>query len=90
MGASRGIVGRMGDRKTPRTGGRLPSHPSSGQLIGGMLANLEHLVTGQPRAVAQIVEQYREPWGSVDGVTVEGLDEPIERPQRPDRSRARL
>jgi hypothetical protein len=80
----------MGDQETPQTGRRLPSHPSSGQLIGGMLANLEHLVTGQPRAVAQIVEQYREPWGSVDGVTVEGLDEPIERPQRPDRSRARL
>jgi len=81
----------MGDQeRTPHKDERLPSQPSGGQLIGGMLANLEHLVTGQPRAVAQIVEQYREPWGSVDGVTVEGLDEPIERPQRPDRSCARL
>ena len=77
--------------KKPRPGdGRLPSHPSSGQVIGGFLTNLEHVVTGQPRPVAQIEEQYHEPWASIGDVTIEGLDEPIERPKRPDRSRARL
>ncbi|HUF06872.1 MAG TPA: hypothetical protein VMP86_05745 [Candidatus Binatia bacterium] len=68
----------------------LPSRPSGGQLIGGILAGLEHLLTGRPRPVAQIEERYRDPWASSLGVTVEGLDEPIERPEPPDRSGARL
>ena len=78
-------------RKKPRpVYGRLPSYPSSGQVIGGFLASLEQVVTGQQAAVAQIVEQYHEPWDSVGDVTVLGLDEPIERPTLPDRSGARL
>ena len=78
-------------RKKPRPAdGRLPSYPSSGQVIGGFLASLEQVVTGQQAAVAQIVEQYHEPWDSVGDVTVLGLDEPIERLKPPDRSRARL
>jgi hypothetical protein len=68
----------------------LPSKPSAGQVIGGVLAGIEHLVTGRPRPAAQIEEQYREPWATADGITVEGLDEPIDRPQPPDRSGARL
>ncbi len=62
----------------------------SGQVIGGFLASLEHVVTGQQRPVAQIHVQYHEPWDSVGDVTVLGLDERIERPAHPDRSRARL
>jgi hypothetical protein len=70
--------------------GRLPSRPSAGELIGGMLAGVEHVITGRPKTPAQIEEQYREPWASVGGVTVDGLEEPIERVEPPDRSGAKL
>ncbi len=69
---------------------RLPSKPSAGDLIGGILAGLEHALTGRPKTPAQIEERYREPWASAEGVTVEGLDEPIARLERPDRSGAKL
>lgn len=68
----------------------LPSRPSAGQVIGGMLAGLEGIVTGRPKAIPQIEEQYEDEWASAGGLTVEGLDEPIDRPERPDRSGARL
>ena len=55
-----------------------------------MLAGLDQALTGRPKTPAQIEEQYREPWASLDGHTVEGLDEPIDRPEPPDRSGARL
>jgi hypothetical protein len=70
--------------------GRLPSRPSAGQLIGGMLAGLEHLLTARPKTPAQIEERYTDPWATADGVTVEGLEEPVERPEPPDTSGARL
>jgi hypothetical protein len=63
---------------------------SAGELIGGFLGTLDQALTNRPRTVAQIEQRYREPWASVDGVTIEGLDEPIERPEAPDRSGARL
>ena len=66
------------------------SKPSAGELIGGMLAGLDQALTGRPKTPAQIEEQYSEPWASLDGHTVEGLDEPIDRPERPDRSGAKL
>lgn len=78
------------DRDARRSDVPLPSKPSAGQLIGGMLAGLEAIVTGRPRPVAQIEEQYGDDWASADGMTVEGLDEPIDRPEPPDRSGARL
>ena len=68
----------------------LPSKPSAGELIGGLLANLDQALTGRPKTPAQIEEQYREPWATADGLTVEGLDEPIERREPPDRSGAKL
>ena len=68
----------------------LPSRPSAGQLIGGLLAGLDHALTGRPKPPAQIEEQYNEPWASVDGLTVEGLDDPVGRPEHPDRSGAKL
>ena len=68
----------------------LPSKPSAGELIGGLLANLDRALTGRPKTPAQIEEQYREPWATADGLTVEGLDEPIERREPPDRSGAKL
>ena len=69
---------------------RLPSKSSAGGLIGGILAGLDHALTGRPKTPAQIEEQYREPWASADGLTVEGLDEPVERSEPPDRSGAKL
>lgn len=69
---------------------RLPSRASAGEVIGGILAGIEHLVTGRPRPPAQIEEEYRDPWATADGVTLEGLDEPIDRPEPQDRSGARL
>ena len=68
----------------------LPSRPSAGQLIGGLLAGLDHALTGRPKPPAQIEEQYNEPWASADGLTVEGLDDPVDRPEPPDRSGAKL
>ena len=60
-------------------------------MIGGLLAGLEHAVTGRPKTPAQIEERYTEPWASANGLTVEGLEDPIERPEPPpDRSGAKL
>jgi hypothetical protein len=77
-------------KRNPTDPDRLPSRPSAGELIGGILANLDHLITGRPKPPAQIEERYREPWASADGLTVEGLDEPMERREPPDKSGARL
>ena len=68
----------------------LPSRPGAGQLVAGILAGIDHLIMNRPRAVPQIEEEYRDEWASAEGVTVHGLDEPIERPEPPDRSGARL
>ena len=69
---------------------RLPSRRSAGELIGGILAGLDHALTGRPQPPSQVEEQYREPWASVEGLTVEGLEDPPERPEKPDRSGAKL
>lgn len=63
---------------------------SAGDLVAGIFGTLDQALTNRPRPVAQIEQRYREPWASVHGVTIEGLDEPIERPEAPDRSGARL
>ena len=68
----------------------LPSQPSAGVLIGGILGGIDHLLLKRPRPVTQIEEPYHEPWATLDGIAVEGLDEPIERPEPPDRTGARL
>lgn len=68
----------------------LPAHPSAGQVVAGILAGVEHLVANRPRPVTEIAERHRDPWNRADGLTVDGLDEPIERPEPPDRSGARL
>ena len=69
---------------------RLPSKPSAGELVGGILAGVEHMVTARPRPPAQIEEPYRDEWASIEGVTIEGLDEPRDHPEPPDRSGARV
>jgi len=68
----------------------LPSRPSGGEIVAGMLATLDRLILNRPRPVTQIEVEYDEPWASADGMTVEGLDEPRDRPEPPDRSGARL
>ena len=70
--------------------GRLPTRSRGGEIIGGILAGLEAAVTNRPAPPARIEEAYRDAWASLDGVTVEGLDDPPERPERPDRTGARL
>jgi hypothetical protein len=75
------------DKATPDA---LPSKSSAGEMIGGILAGLDHALTARPKPTAQIEERYREAWASLDGVAVGGLEEPIERPERPDRSGAQL
>ncbi len=69
---------------------RLPSRSSAGQMIGGMLATLDQALTNRPRPVTQIAEEYREPWATADGITVDGLEERPDRPEPPDGSGARL
>ena len=77
-------------RKRDTSSTPLPSDPSAGQVVAGLLAGLEHLIANRPRATTQIEERYRDPWATTNGVTVEGLDEPIDRPDPPDRSGARV
>lgn len=72
------------------TGDRLAPTSSAGELIGGFLAGLDHALTARPKPPAQIEQEYGEPWASAEGVTVEGLGEPIERREPPDRSGAKL
>jgi hypothetical protein len=69
---------------------RLPSRPSAGVIIGGFLAGLEATVTNRPPIVAQVEEPMRRERFERHGFVIEGLDEPIERPEAPDRSGARL
>ena len=70
--------------------GPLPSHPAEAVLIGGILGALDHLLLKRPRPVTQIEEPYSEPWATLNGISVEGMGERIERPEPPDRSGARL
>ena len=79
---------RQGERNGPMPDA-LPSRPSAGQLVGGLLGGIEQVVTGRPRPPAQIEEPYRDEWASIEGITVEGLEEPEERAEPPDRSGAR-
>jgi hypothetical protein len=81
----------MADDERPRARRRpLLSTPSSGAVVAGILAGVEHLVANRPKPVAEIAERHRDPWNRAGGVTVDGLDEPIDRPEPPDRSGARI
>jgi hypothetical protein len=58
--------------------------------VAGLLGLLEQLITNRPRPPTQIEEEYRDPWASADGLSVDGLDEPMDRPEPPDTTGARL
>ena len=77
-------------QRRPKPDAPLPSRSGAGQIVAGILAGVDHLIANRPRPVPQIEETYRDPWASMDGLTVNGLDEPMERPEPPDRSGARL
>lgn len=70
--------------------GALPSRSSSGTLVAGILGMIESAITNRPRPMPQIEERYSEPWATLNGMTVDGIDEPVARPEPPDRSGARL
>ena len=69
---------------------RLPSRPLAGVVIGGFLAGLDQAVTNRPPVVAQIEEPMRRERFERHGFEFEGLDDPVDRPEPPDRSGARL
>ena len=75
------------DAETPKP---LKSRSSAGASIAGLLGSLEASITNRPRPVTQIEERYRDPWATVNGVTIDGLDDAPERAEPPDRSGARI
>lgn len=68
----------------------LPSNPSAGAVIAGLLGTLDHLILNRPRPVTEISEEYHEPWATANGITLDGLDEPMEHPEPPDTTGARI
>ncbi len=76
---------RLRSRRNP-----LPSKPSAGLVIGGILAGLEQTITNRPPIVAQIEEPIGRERFERHGYEFHGLDEPVERPEPPDRTGARL
>lgn len=68
----------------------LPSKPAAGVVIDGILAGLEHALTNRPPVVAQIEEPVGRERFERHGFEFDGLDDPVERPEPPDRSGARL
>lgn len=77
--------------KAQRTRGVLPSFKGAGISIGGFLAGLEQqILHRRPPAAIVVEEESRSKPRSVNGLHLEGPDEPIERPEQPDRSGARL
>lgn len=77
-------------RGRPEADGPLPSHPSDGVLVGGIFGGLDHLLLKRPRPVTQIEVPYAEPWATLNGISVVGIEKRIDRPEPPDRTGARL
>ncbi len=77
--------------KSERTPGALPSFKGASVSIGGFLAGLEQqILHRRPPAAIVVEEDARSQPRSIDGLRLEGPDEPLERPEPPDRSGARL
>jgi hypothetical protein len=68
----------------------LRSRPTAGLLVGGFLARFEQAIANRPPVVAQIEEPMRRERFERHGFVIAGLDDPVERPEPPDRSGARL
>lgn len=77
--------------KPKRTQEPLPDFKGATLSIGGFMAGLEQqILHKRPPAAIVIEEQARSEPRSVNGLQLEGPDEPIERPELPDTSGARL
>lgn len=77
--------------KPKRTPGALPNFKGAGISIGGFLAGLEQQILHRRPPPAIVVEEdARSQPRTVNGLRLDGPDEPIERPEPPDRSGARL
>jgi len=78
------------EREQPPERDALPSLPSSGGTIAGILGTIDAALTNRPRPVPHIEERYDEPWATANGITVDGLEEPVDRPEPPDITGARV
>ncbi len=77
--------------KRKRAPGALPSFDGVTVSIGGFLAGLEQqILHKRPPPAIVVEEQARSEPRSVNGLQIDGLDDPIERPEPPDTSGARL
>ena len=77
--------------KPRRTQNALPDFKGASISIGGFMAGLEQqILHKRPPAAIVIEEEARSEPRSVNGLQLEGPNEPIERPQPPDTSGARL
>lgn len=75
-------------RRTPEA---LPDFKGASISIGGFLAGLEQqILHRRPPAAIVVEEEARSEPRSVNGLQLDGPDEPIERPEPPDTSGARL
>lgn len=69
----------------------LPSFTGASLSIGGFMAGLEQqILHKRPPAAIVVEEESRSEPRSVNGIQLVGPDEPIEHPEPPDRSGARL
>ena len=80
---------RMAKRRQAREA--LPNFTGAGLSIGGFMAGLEQqILHNRPPAAIVVEEEARSEPRSVNGLQLDGPDEPIERPEPPDASGARL
>lgn len=69
----------------------LPNFKGASLSIGGFMAGLEQqILHKRPPAAIVVEEEARSEPRSINGLQLDGPDEPIERPQPPDTSGARL
>lgn len=69
----------------------LPNFKGGSLSIGGFMAGLEQqILHRRPPPAIVVEEEARSQPRSVNGLQLEGADEPIERPEPPDTSGARL
>ena len=79
----------MAKSKGPRE--PLPNFTGASLSIGGFMAGLEQqILHKRPSPAIVVEEEARSEPRSVNGLQLEGGDEPIERPEPPDTSGARL
>jgi hypothetical protein len=74
------------DEDTP-----LPNYSGASLSVGAFLAGLEQkILHNRPPAAIVVEEQQRSERRSVDGMALEPTHEPVERPEPPDSTGARL